>query len=219
MFPRPAISHDFYTPPPGFFPPRVSSAAPSAVPSASSSVPTHILPSASLYHNRPLIEIDRPARPPPAPRRQVAEEDECPICGEELPPKGPNGESAEREAHVEDCISSHLYSGTPPPRTVSAPPDTITEGPSSVSASTSVPSGGFIPTASSSMPRAGVPMRPRRMTGGRMLVYKATEKDCVGEDGEAAECVICFEEFEEGDEMGRLECLCRFHRVSHPRSL
>lgn len=47
-----------------------------------------------------------------------------------------------------------------------------------------------------------------------MLVYKATEKDCVGEDGEVAECVICFEEFEPGDEMGRLECLCRFHRVS-----
>lgn len=46
----------------------------------------------------------------------------------------------------------------------------------------------------------------------RMLVYQATEKDCVGEEGEAQECVICFEEFEEGDEMGRLLCLCKFHR-------
>ena len=52
----------------------------------------------------------------------------------------------------------------------------------------------------------------------RMLVYQATEKDCVGEDGEAQECVICFEEFEEGDEMGRLLCLCKFHRVSFPPS-
>lgn len=47
-----------------------------------------------------------------------------------------------------------------------------------------------------------------------MLVYHATEKDCVGEDQEPQECVICFEEFDEGDEMGRLECLCKFHRVS-----
>ena len=47
-----------------------------------------------------------------------------------------------------------------------------------------------------------------------MLVYRATEKDCVGEDGGEQECVICFEEFKVGDEMGRLECLCKFHKVS-----
>jgi len=52
----------------------------------------------------------------------------------------------------------------------------------------------------------------RRTTG--MVVYLATEKDCVGEGGEGeAECVICFEEFAVGDEMGRLECLCKFHKV------
>ena len=51
----------------------------------------------------------------------------------------------------------------------------------------------------------------RRTTG--ILVYHATEKDCQSADGEGeAECVICFEEFAVGDEMGRLECLCRFHR-------
>ena len=45
-----------------------------------------------------------------------------------------------------------------------------------------------------------------------MVTYSATEKDCVGENGEGeAECVICFEEFSVGDEMGRLECLCKFH--------
>lgn len=47
-----------------------------------------------------------------------------------------------------------------------------------------------------------------------MVVYHASEKDCVGEDGEGGqECVICFEEFAVGDEMGRLECLCKFHKV------
>jgi len=45
-----------------------------------------------------------------------------------------------------------------------------------------------------------------------MLVYQATEKDCTTSEGEPQECVICFEEFEEGDEMARLECLCKFHK-------
>lgn len=58
----------------------------------------------------------------------------------------------------------------------------------------------------------------RRYTGGaRMVVWRATEKDCwvVTEDEkqEKAECVICFEEFEEGDAIARLECLCRYHKV------
>lgn len=45
-----------------------------------------------------------------------------------------------------------------------------------------------------------------------MLEYKASEKDCVDHRGEEQECVICFEEFEVGDDMGRLECLCKFHK-------
>lgn len=54
-----------------------------------------------------------------------------------------------------------------------------------------------------------------------MVVYHASEKDCVGEDGEGfQECVICFEEFAVGVEMGRLECLCKFHKVGpHSPSL
>ena len=47
-----------------------------------------------------------------------------------------------------------------------------------------------------------------------MVVYHASEKDCIGGDGAVQECVICFEEFAVGDEMGRLECLCKFHKVS-----
>ena len=53
-----------------------------------------------------------------------------------------------------------------------------------------------------------------------MLVYHATEKDWVGEDGEGAkECIICFVEYAIGDEMGRLECLCKFHKVCPAPSL
>lgn len=44
-----------------------------------------------------------------------------------------------------------------------------------------------------------------RLSG--IFPYIATEKDCV----DSAECTICLEEFEEGVEMARLECLCRFH--------
>lgn len=51
------------------------------------------------------------------------------------------------------------------------------------------------------------PPRTERRTG--MFPYVATEKDCVDD----AECTICFEEYEAGDQMCRLECLCRFHRV------
>lgn len=60
--------------------------------------------------------------------------------------------------------------------------------------------------------RASVHTMPRRRTTG-MVVYHASEKDCVGEEGGAQECVICFEEFAVGVEMGRLECLCKFHKV------
>lgn len=46
---------------------------------------------------------------------------------------------------------------------------------------------------------------PVRRTG--VFPYKATEKDCIDD----AECTICLEEFEVGEDMGRLECFCRFH--------
>ncbi|KAJ5895634.1 hypothetical protein N7495_007325 [Penicillium taxi] len=40
--------------------------------------------------------------------------------------------------------------------------------------------------------------------------FKATEKDCIGE-GPAIECSICLEDYEVGQGMIRLECLCKFH--------
>lgn len=46
----------------------------------------------------------------------------------------------------------------------------------------------------------------------RLVVFKATEKDCVGQDGGLQECTICMEEYEVGQSLVRLECLCKFHK-------
>ena len=45
-----------------------------------------------------------------------------------------------------------------------------------------------------------------------MLPFIATEKDCVGQDGGNQECSICMVEYDVGDELARLECLCKFHK-------
>lgn len=47
----------------------------------------------------------------------------------------------------------------------------------------------------------------------RMLSFTATEKDCLGEDSTPQECTICMEEYEVGDKLARLECLCKFHKT------
>lgn len=137
-----------------------------------------------------------PAPASPRRRREVKEEDECPVCGVELPPA-----EALREIHIRQCIVTR-FSSTPtqpsrtPPSTQearAAPPSTNDHG------TPPVASEGSRPRATSYRSRG-------------MALYRATEKDCTTEDGEPQECVICFEEFEAGDEMGRLECLCKFHR-------
>lgn len=46
--------------------------------------------------------------------------------------------------------------------------------------------------------------------GARMVTYEASENDTKGEENE---CVICFEEFDIGDIVARLECFCRYHKV------
>ncbi|KAF2707990.1 FYVE-domain-containing protein [Pleomassaria siparia CBS 279.74] len=137
----------------------------------------------------------------PVQRRQIAEEDECPICGNELPPKGPTGDDADRVEHVEYCIAMH--SSSPPQLT------------SNNQTSTSLPSQrtrGMSNVASLSGNGEGASNMNRMSHSARgMVQYKATEKDCTDDDGEPAECVICFEEFETGDDMGRLVCWCKFH--------
>jgi hypothetical protein len=167
---------------------------------------------------RPLpdlnIPMPRPARP------QLREEDECPICHRALPPKGADGSETEREAHVVQCIESQFSSSgprsshPPPSAAIGAAVAASAATPAQASRARNIAIGHRDSTGSSDMPSS--PFQQRRRTHG-MLVYHASEKDCVGEDGEGGqECVICFEEFSVGDEMGRLECLCKFHKVSHP---
>jgi hypothetical protein len=133
------------------------------------------------------------------PRRQIAEEDECPICGLELPPKGPDGDDSERAQHIEDCIADHSASPAPRPQlstgaqTSASLPIQRTRGMSSAGAGSSS-------------------NRHSHATRG-MFSYTATEKDCVDDEGKEAECVICFEEFEAGDKLARLVCWCKFHEV------
>ena len=145
---------------------------------------------------------------PPAPRRQIPEEDECPICGNELPPKGPDGEDADRVQHVEDCIAIH--SGSPPPvpaeQTSQSLPSQRTRGMSNAAALTGSGEGASNGNRLS-------------MSARGMYPYVATEKDCLDEHGDEAECVICFEEFEAGAKMARLVCWCKFHEVCRENTI
>ncbi|KAL4930481.1 phosphatidylinositol-3-phosphate-binding ubiquitin-protein ligase [Aspergillus undulatus] len=101
--------------------------------------------------------------------RHIDECDLCPICDNELPALGPNGNEDAREAHIRDCIANHGRS-----------------------------SGG----SPVSQPHFPV----------RMLAFTATEKDCMSQDGTEQECTICMEEYEVGQSLVRLECLCKFHK-------
>ena len=187
--------------------------------SAAISVPGHTLP---YNPNAPLpplphTELEALRRP-----HRIREGDECPVCGRELPPKDQDDDETARERHIEDCIrmySAPSSSSVPNhPRQNSAPVIV----PVTTASSSSRPLGPAIPSGSESViarVTSGLldeqmALHAQRPQQHRMLLYHATEKDCVGEDGDRSECVICFEEFEEGDEMARLDCLCKFHRVS-----
>nr|POE62744.1 e3 ubiquitin-protein ligase pib1 [Quercus suber] len=149
-------------------------------------------------------EGSRPAPVASAPKRVVKEEDECPVCGIELPPN-----EQFRENHVQECISARFSSGATPPPSSAPVAATVTGEVVSTNTYPAVRTAAPTPSspAAQSRPRA-TSYRPRGMA-----VYTATEKDCTNADGEAQECVICFEEFQPGNELGRMECLCKFHRV------
>ena len=163
------------------------------------------------YRQRSTAGSDTAPQPRPVLRPQLREEDECPICHSALPPKGSDGSETAREQHVTECIESHFSSSGP--RASNPPPGVATQAAVAATAATAAQARGMAGSASDSGGLPSPSFTQRRRTTG-MVVYHASEKDCVGEDGEGAqECVICFEEFAVGDEMGRLECLCKFHKV------
>lgn len=172
-------------------------------------------PSSSRYRSFPERKL--PSTPRPVTQHQLREEDECPICHGALPPSSADGSEVAREAHVSECIETHFSSSTP--RASHLPHSASTEAafaaiaatPSQAAGTGNIPTGHRVSLGSQDLTSPSFQQR-RRASG--MVVYHATEKDCVGEDGKGeAECVICFEEFAVGDEMGRLECLCKFHKV------
>ncbi|KAL9030438.1 MAG: hypothetical protein Q9196_001443 [Gyalolechia fulgens] len=177
------------------------------------------------YRSHSDLNAPLPPRPPPSrprPQPQLQEEDECPICHHALPPKGFDGNESTRESHVADCIEQHFSSSTP--RSGRPHPSAATSAvttASAANASQSQAAGGCrgserrrseaMGGGNSGENALGPTGSERRRVAG-MVTYSATEKDCVGEGGEPAECVICFEEFEQGMEMGRLECFCKYHK-------
>ena len=196
--------------------------------------PGYLPPHVGGAYSNPNIQPQAPQSQPqqrPQPRPQIPEEDECPICHQELPPKGPNGDEAAREAHVSSCIDSRLSLSTPSQSVGrSPPPIAATMASPSAGLSSSTPVANAVSALSTSSASSAAAtntnttthplfqqqwQRRRQTTG--MVIYHATEKDCTsssldGSDGKPQECIICFEEFAPGDELGRLECLCKFHR-------
>ncbi|OQO14211.1 hypothetical protein B0A48_01087 [Cryoendolithus antarcticus] len=155
--------------------------------------------------------MQAPSTPPTSsrPRRQVAEEDECPVCGNELSP----GEEL-REQHIIACLATR--SGSPARNTLPGVPHRVNEAFATVPSSDSFsfddlyhdsPDSGRANSRTAARARASSVHRSRGM-----INYIATEKDCLDSEGKEQECAICMEEFLPGVEMGRLECWCKYHR-------
>ncbi|KAF2481164.1 FYVE zinc finger-domain-containing protein [Neohortaea acidophila] len=182
---------------------RYTASASTAIPPTTQPQPARQRPPAGTTSTTNLQPQPRP------PRREIPEEDECPVCGLELPPG-----DAVREAHIQECITARFSSN--PSNTTSVgsaphlhPPRTSStqSAPTATDAPPTAPSTSAPSNTTTTRPRA-TSYRPRGMA-----VYRATEKDCADAAGEPQECVICFEEFQPGEEMGRMECLCKFHRT------
>lgn len=176
--------------------------------------------------------MPRESRPQPEPPQNDTKF--CPVCHRRYADLavygavcegGEEARLAREETHVNECIERALQGSlSPPPATVPAsiPTSEATPSPATFSIPYSFQSPSTAPPPLANTPEARMAAReqahaaivlshssssssPHRRTG--VFPYRATEKDCIDD----AECTICFEEFEVGVEMGRLECFCRFH--------
>ena len=146
-------------------------------------------------------------------RPPLNEEDICPVCRRQLPPKDPNGGETQREAHIDGCIRriteyQRTFSGdtasNDTPVSSSAPTAARTDAAQHRSRSSTHPH----------QHGPGTDEYPNRA----VITYTATEKDCTNPHAASSEeatldCVICLCEFEPGQDLARLVCLCKMHRV------
>ncbi|KAJ5621890.1 hypothetical protein N7528_005122 [Penicillium herquei] len=139
------------------------------------------------HHHHSQSELPSPrhsASMTASPRRPtVSEQDLCPICGRRFPDISSEQPLEAREAHIRQCIENYGA-----PVATNPAPTSTRRGP------------------------APPPPPPPPPPVARMLEFTATEKDCIGEDAGPAECPICLVEYEVGDVLIRLECLCKFHK-------
>lgn len=175
---------------------------------------------------------------PVAPERLVRlkETDFCPICTLPLPPRDPEtGDESEREKHIQDCIRRHEAPNSP--RGANNAPSTAASSHTGVagSAPAEMSVAEFL-----NQSKVGPGKPSGRMVVYK--AREEDTWDYSSEDGQnessglagnepsttisppslpslnknkhrkKAECVICFEEFEVGESIARLECLCRYHK-------
>jgi len=129
-----------------------------------------------------------PPQPAQSPQPQLSDVDVCWVCLRALPSSSVPDSEKLRAAHVSRCIenASRTAQGT--------------AGSSANTSNVNAADPTNIPSAYSEHF-----VLAHRLTG--LFPYKATEKDCVDD----AECTICLENYAIGEDMARLECLCRFH--------
>lgn len=132
----------------------------------------------------------------------------CPVCGTSLT-KFP--QEKDKERHISECLDKAQFGNSknsqtnrmliyqiperkPAPEAPSSSPPQLPPLPSSSSDTAPTDESNQAPSVSSNnTPSTATPAPPPPLGGG------------------INECVICFEEFEPGDRVGRLECLCVYH--------
>ncbi|POS87962.1 hypothetical protein EPUL_001057 [Erysiphe pulchra] len=182
--------------------PRSNTGNSSSLPSDTLILQNSCSMSLSNHHGRSL------PFPPSSTRPQISEEDECWICHEELPSSSLENYEELRAAHVSACIHHAIQLASGSRKVNDAYVSREGNLPEQVAENITNDSAGLASIRTNSQQNGlstSFKLKRERRTG--VFPYKATEKDCIDD----AECAICLEEFEIGDEMGRLECFCRFH--------
>ncbi|KAI5787644.1 FYVE zinc finger-domain-containing protein [Peziza echinospora] len=198
---------------------------------------THSHPSRSRNALPPV-----PQAPPAQPVVKLKETDYCPICTLPLPPIPDNGDETLRETHIQDCIRSHESASSPrrpsvSPSAVGSPANNPTGESGPVNMIEFLRQSGTAKVGGRMVVYKAKEEDTWDYSSGRDESDNKSQKsaDLSSEEIEGledgtlappskkqkekqkvrkkAECVICFEEFEVGEAIARLECLCRYHKT------